>query len=411
MKKKKICRFCGADLDKTFVDLGVSPLSNSYVLDEAQAEKVYPLHVWVCSACKLVQLEEFESPQAIFHEYAYFSSYSDLWLAHAKKYTEYITDRFKLDADSYVVEIASNDGYLLQYFVEKGIPVLGIEPAKNVADVAKSKGIQTICEFFGTELAKKLAEKRRPDLLLGNNVLAHVPDINDFVNGLKLLLADNGVITMEFPHLLQLMENNEFDTIYHEHFSYFSFYVVKNIFAAHGLKIFDVEEYSTHGGSLRIFACHEENPKYTVAKRVDTLLLQEEKAGLFDTAVYGKFGERVRLTKRKLLALLIQLKNQGKTIAAYGAAAKGNTLLNYCGIGTDFVDYVVDKNPNKQNTFLPGSRIPVYAPEIIKQMQPDYVFVLPWNLRDELLEQLSYISAWGGKFIFAIPELEVVDAI
>lgn len=411
MKKQRICRFCGEDLNKTFINLGAQPLSNSYVSDERQPENIYPLHVWVCGNCKLVQLEEYETPEEIFSEYSYFSSYSDSWLKHAKEYTDYMVERFGFNDKSHVVEIASNDGYLLQYFIEKGIPVLGIEPAKNVAAVAEQKGVTTLSEFFGVSLAIKLAKKQKADLLLGNNVLAHVPDINDFVEGMHVLLADDGIITMEFPHLLQLIANNEFDTIYHEHFSYLSFSVVNQIFAVHGLKIFDVEELETHGGSLRIFACHNNLNKYDISKSVAEMLRREETACLLDMTAYTHFEKRVQQTKRDLLSLLIQLKNAGKNIVAYGAAAKGNTLLNYCGIGTDFINYVVDKNPNKQGVFLPGSRIPVLAPDIIKQTKPDYVLVLPWNLKSEIIEQLSYIKDWQGKFIFAIPHVEVINAV
>lgn len=411
MKKQRICRFCGEDLNKTFINLGAQPLSNSYVSDEKQPENIYPLHVWVCGNCKLVQLEEYETPEEIFSEYSYFSSYSDSWLKHAKEYTDYMVERFGFNDKSHVVEIASNDGYLLQYFIEKGIPVLGIEPAKNVAAVAEQKGVTTLSEFFGVALAKKLAKKQKADLLLGNNVLAHVPDINDFVEGMHVLLADDGIITMEFPHLLQLIANNEFDTIYHEHFSYLSFSVVNQIFAVHGLKIFDVEDLETHGGSLRIFACHNNLNKYGISKSVAEMLRREETACLLDMTAYTHFEKRVQQTKRDLLSLLIQLKNAGKNIVAYGAAAKGNTLLNYCGIGTDFINYVVDKNPNKQGVFLPGSRIPVLAPDIIKQTKPDYVLVLPWNLKSEITEQLNYIKDWQGKFIFAIPHVEVINAV
>ena len=411
MKKQRICRFCGEDLNKTFINLGAQPLSNSYVSDEKQPENIYPLHVWVCGNCKLVQLEEYETPEEIFSEYSYFSSYSDSWLKHAKEYTDYMVERFGFNDKSHVVEIASNDGYLLQYFIEKGFPVLGIEPAKNVAAVAEQKGVTTLSEFFGVALAKKLAKKQKADLLLGNNVLAHVPDINDFVEGMHVLLADDGIITMEFPHLLQLIANNEFDTIYHEHFSYLSFSVVNQIFAVHGLKIFDVEELETHGGSLRIFACHNNLNKYDISKSVAEMLRREETACLLDMTAYTHFEKRVQQTKRDLLSLLIQLKNAGKNIVAYGAAAKGNTLLNYCGIGTDFINYVVDKNPNKQGVFLPGSRIPVLAPDIIKQTKPDYVLVLPWNLKSEITEQLNYIKDWQGKFIFAIPHVEVINAV
>ena len=411
--KKCKCRFCGTELNKTFINLGMSPLANSYIpMDRAdEGQMTYPLHVYVCEKCFLVQLSEFESPNDIFSDYAYFSSYSTSWLKHARDYTDYMCQRFGFDSNSQVMEIASNDGYLLQYFKEKKIPVLGIEPAKNVAKVAiEEKGVPTISEFFGEACAKKLiAAGTKADLLLGNNVLAHVPDINDFISGMKLLLAENGVITMEFPHLLQLMKQNQFDTIYHEHFSYLSFITVKEMFAKHGLKMFDVQEWPTHGGSLRIFACHAENAKYPVTDNVAELEQREIQAGFKDIATYESFNEKAKQIKFALLKKLIELKEKGKTIAAYGAAAKGNTLLNYCGIGTELIDYVVDMNPHKQNTLLPGSRIPVYAPEKMQETKPDYILILPWNLKEEITKQLSYTKDWGAKFLVAIPQVEVLE--
>lgn len=408
MDKAK-CRFCGEPLNTVFVDLGMQPLSNSYVeLKNAnKGEKTYPLKTYVCDKCRLVQLQEYESPDAIFSDYAYFSSYSSSWLAHAKEYVELMTERFDLSAEKFIVEIASNDGYLLQYFNERGFKTLGIEPATNVAAEARKKGVDTLVEFFGTELATKLSKNRKADLLLGNNVLAHVPDINDFVAGMKIMLAADGVITMEFPSLLELMQKNEFDTIYHEHFSYLSFSTVKEIFASHGLRLFDVENLSTHGGSLRIYACHD-SAKYETSSNVKEQLEKEEQAGLLETVAYHAFAAQVKETKYKLLEGLIELKRAGKTIVGYGAAAKGNTLLNYCGIKNDFIDYVVDKNPHKQNTLLPGSHIPVYSPDKILATKPDYVLILPWNLRDEIMTELQYIKEWGGKFIVAIPKFEVI---
>lgn len=410
MQKVK-CRFCGQELKDTFVNLGLSPLSNSYVKKDAlnKGEYFFPLHVRVCQNCFLVQLEEYESPADIFTDYAYFSSYSDLWLAHAKKYVEMVTKRFSLTENSQVVEIASNDGYLLQYFLEKNIPVLGIEPAKNVAKVAIAKGIHTISEFFGAKLAEKLVtEKGRADLLLGNNVLAHVPDLNDFVAGLNILLNDDGVITMEFPHLLNLIAENQFDTIYHEHFSYLSLLTVQKVFATHGLRIFAVQELNTHGGSLRIFACKESCLKHQQEESVGQLLAKEIAFGLDKIDTYLDFSEKVKKVKYDLLQLLVELKNQGKTIVAYGAPAKGNTLLNYCGVKNEFLDYTVDRSPHKQGLFLPGTQIPILDPAEILQTKPDYVLILPWNLKEEIMSQLEYIRQWEAKFILPIPKVEVV---
>jgi 2-polyprenyl-3-methyl-5-hydroxy-6-metoxy-1,4-benzoquinol methylase len=389
----------------------MSPPSNAYLKADGlyAMERFYPLHAWVCEQCKLVQLEEFESPQEIFSEYAYFSSFSESWLKHAERYVEAMIGRFGFNAQSQVVEIASNDGYLLQYFKQRGVPVLGVEPAANVAKVALEKrGVPSRVEFFGTATATKMvADGVRADLLLGNNVLAHVPDINDFVGGMKVLLKPDGVITMEFPHLVRLMEQNQFDTIYHEHFSYLSFYTVERIFAKHGLKMFDVEELPTHGGSIRVFACHAEN-KRSVEKRVETMRTLERERGLEDMAAYRAFEEQVKETKRAFLEFLVQAKREKKKIVGYGAAAKGNTLLNYCGVRGDFVDYVVDKNPYKQNRFLPGTHIPVYGPERIAETKPDYVLILPWNIKDEVMEQMKGVRAWGGMFVVAIPRVTVM---
>lgn len=407
------CRFCGAGLSHTFCDLGMSPISNAYIkADDLQAmERFYPLHVYVCNECFLVQLAEFQSPDEIFSEdYAYFSSYSDSWLAHSRGYVDAVTNRFGYGAESLVMELASNDGYLLQYFVEKGVPVQGIEPASNVAAVAEEKGVPTLVRFFGVELARELvADGKRPDLLLGNNVLAHVPDINDFVGGMKIVLKEDGVITMEFPHLLQLMRHNQFDTIYHEHFSYLSFTTVERIFASHGLTLFDVEELWTHGGSIRIYAGHAEDAGKTVSPRVAEMKRQEEAFGLYELPVYLAFQPKVQATKRKLLTFILEAREQGKTISGYGAPAKGNTLLNYCGLGTDLIDFTVDRSPHKQGLYLPGTHIPIRHPEAVMLHKPDYLLILPWNIRDEVMDQMTAIRRWGGKFVVPIPEVEILD--
>ena len=406
MTPKTKCRFCEAEVAQTFVDLGMSPLCESYVSRDRlnQMEPFYPLHVKVCSHCFLVQLEEYVAPENIFSDYAYFSSYSDSWLAHARAYTDKMIERFGFDQDSFVVELASNDGYLLQYFVDRNIPVLGIEPAANVAVVAEEKGVPTLVKFFGRELAMELAEEgRKADLILGNNVLAQVPDLNSFVAGMKILLKPDGVITLEFPHLLRLVAENQFDTIYHEHFSYFSFLTTDHIFRAHGMKLFDVEEISTHGGSLRVYGCHQEDGSKPVSSKVMALLEREKVAGCDRLEYYASFGEQVEKTKYQLLEFLIQAKKSGKTIAGYGAPGKGNTLLNYCGIRTDFIDYTVDRSPHKQGKFLPGTHIPIYHPDRITETRPDYVFILPWNLKDEIMKQMAHIRGWGGQFFVPIP--------
>lgn len=404
------CRFCNAVLTETLVDLGMSPLCESFLTAEQlnQMEPFYPLHVYVCSECFLVQLEEYVSPEKIFTHYAYFSSYSDTWLDHARRYSEMVIDRFHLTAESFVVEVASNDGYLLQNFVKAGIPVLGIEPAVNVAEAALKKGVSTLIAFFSEDTARNLiANGRAADLIIGNNVLAQVPALNDFVVGLKIMLAPNGVITLEFPHLYQLMAGNQFDTIYHEHFSYFSFYSAKNIFEKHELEIFDVEELSTHGGSLRLFLHHAGDNSHKVSEQVGKLSQQELINGVNKLQTYSNFGENVKQTKRKLLEFLITAKREGKKIAGYGAPGKGNTLLNYCGIRTDFLDYTVDRSPFKQGKFLPGTHIPIYPPEHINETRPDYVLILPWNLKDEIIKQMAFIREWGGKFVVPIPELKI----
>lgn len=405
-----LCRHCTAPLQVSFCDLGMSPLANSYVAAEraAFAESFYPLHAFVCGDCFLVQLQEFESPQHIFGDYLYFSSYSTSWLQHAERYVQQVSERFALGAGHQVMEIASNDGYLLQYFQARGIPVLGIEPAANVAAVAVAKGIPSIVEFFGTALASRLvAQGTRPDLIVGNNVLAHVPDLNDFVRGLKLALAERGLITLEFPHLLRLMQHNQFDTIYHEHFSYLSLLTVERVFRAHGLRVFDVEQLSTHGGSLRIYATHVDGSPHAEHPRVSELRAEEASAGLASLEAYTRFELQVQRTKRRLLSFLLDAKEQGKRVAAYGAPAKGNTLLNYCGVRTDLIDYTVDMSPHKQGRLLPGTRIPIFAPSKITETKPDYLLVLPWNLRPEITAQMAEIRGWGGRFVFPIPTLEI----
>ncbi|BAY92358.1 MULTISPECIES: class I SAM-dependent methyltransferase [unclassified Tolypothrix] len=404
------CLFCGTGLRHTFVDLGMSPPCESYrsLKQLNEVEPFYPLHAYVCENCLLVQLQEYVSPENIFSDYAYFSSYSDSWLKHAKNYVDLVVERFQLNQQSQVIEIASNDGYLLQYFVEKNIPALGIEPAANVAEVAIKKGIPTVVKFFGQETAKEqVAKGVKADLLLGNNVLAHTPYLNDFVKGMKIILKPQGVITMEFPHLMRLIDENQFDTIYHEHFSYFSFLTVEKIFATHGLTIFDVQELKSHGGSLRIYARHTEDDSQPVSEQVIELKAREEAAGFHKLEYYFSFGEKVKETKRKLLDFLIQAKREGKSIAGYGAPGKGNTLLNYCGIRTDFLDYTVDRSPYKQGQFLPGTHIPIFHPDKIQETKPDYVLILPWNLKDEIMSQIAYIRDWGGKFVVPIPEVQI----
>jgi SAM-dependent methyltransferase len=405
------CRFCGTALRHTFVDLGMSPLCQTHIEPHQlnHMEPFYPLRVWLCHGCFLVQLEEYVSPKDIFTEYAYFSSYSDSWVAHAKRYVDAVTARFGLDRSKKIMEIASNDGYLLQHFVQKEIPVLGIEPAANVAKVAVEKGIPTTVKFFGIATAKEIvAEHGHADLLLGNNVLAHVPNINDFVGGMKILLRPDGVITMEFPHLFRLMAENQFDTIYHEHFSYLSFYSVEKVFGAHGLTLFDVEEIPTHGGSLRIYARHAEDSAKPMSERAKQLRERELRDGVTRIETYSSFAERVKETKRAILDFLIRAKRAGKTVVGYGAPGKGNTLLNYCGIRQDFLDYTVDRSPHKQGRYTPGTRLPICDPEKIRETRPDYVFILPWNLKDEITSQMAYIRDWGGKFVIPIPEVKVL---
>jgi SAM-dependent methyltransferase len=404
------CRFCGAPVEAVFADLGMSPLANSYLPPEraGSMEPFYPLRALVCGNCFLVQLEEFETPQHIFSDYAYFSSYSSSWLDHSNRYSQLMIERLGLDGSSHVVEIASNDGYLLQYFHERGISVLGIEPAANVAKVALQKGIPTLVEFFGQETAASLAGESAADLMLGNNVLAHVPDLNDFVSGMGILLKQGGVITMEFPHLMSLMHDNQWDTIYHEHFSYFSFLTVSRVFEAHGLRLFDVEELPTHGGSLRIYGCHADDAEKPESAAAAELRERERAAGYERLDTYLDYERRVEQDKRQILSFLIDLKQQGRRIAGYGAPAKGNTLLNYCGIGRDFIDYTCDLNPHKQGHFLPGSHIPIRSPDVLREDKPDVVLILPWNLKDEIIEQLNFIREWGGHFAARTPALTLL---
>ena len=404
------CRLCGSPLTETFADLGLSPLANSYVAPErvSQKENFYPLHVFVCSQCLLVQLDQFEEPEKIFSDYLYFSSFSDSWLAHCRAYAEGMVSRLGLNPGSQVVEVASNDGYLLQYFVATGIPVLGVEPAANVAQTAIAKGVPTEVAFFGSETAKRLHDRGvAADLIVANNVLAHVPALTDFVDGLRILLAPGGTITIECPHLLRLVAQNQFDTIYHEHFSYFSLLVLEKVFATQRLRIVDVEELSTHGGSLRVYVRHaasEDQP----SPAVFDLLARERNAGFDQLETYQRFGAQVVQTKCDVLSFFVGAHNAGKTVVGYGAPAKGNTLLNYCGIGPELMPFTVDRSPHKQGLYLPGTRIPIRAPEDLVAAQPDYVFILPWNLRSEIMDQMAVVKSWGGRFVVPIPELAIL---
>lgn len=407
------CRLCGANLTRTFVDLGMSPPCESFRPAEEldHAEVYYPLHVLVCDQCFLVQLKEYVSPEEIFTEYAYFSSYSTSWVAHAKAYCEAITKRLGLGPDSLVVELASNDGYLLQHFGPLGVPVLGVEPAVNVARVAVDKGIPTRVDFFGVRLARELVEEgRQADVIAGNNVLAQVPDLNDFVAGIKLLLKPAGVVTLEFPHLEKLMEENQFDTIYHEHFSYFSLVTIIEMARRHGLKVIDVEELPTHGGSLRVYLAHADGPRET-APSVGVLLAREKDKGFDRIETYLAFSKRAIRAKHDLLAFLISAKNEGKRICGYGAPGKGNTLLNYCGIGTDFLDFTVDRNPYKHGRYTPGMHIPILPVEAIDEAKPGLILILPWNLKDEIAAQMHHVAAWGAKFVVPIPFVTVIDPV
>lgn len=404
------CRFCSAPLEHTFCDLGRSPLSNSYLTAEQlkSREPIYPLHVYVCGSCYLVQIKEYASPEHIFGDYAYFSSYSDTWLEHVRAYADMARERFRLNDSSLVVELASNDGYLLQHFGSAGVPVLGVEPARNVAAVARERGVPTIAEFFGYAVASRLtAEGRSANLVIANNVLAHVPDLNDFVSGIKKILKPSGTVTLEFPHLLELIEQGEFDTIYHEHFSYFSFFCLEKVLAAHGLAAFDVEILTTHGGSLRVYCSHQESGRIA-SPAVTSLRTRERAAGLHSLTAYAGLDTKARRVREQLLAFLTDAKQQKKTVVGYGAPAKGNTLLNFCGVGAELLQYTVDRSPHKQGRFLPGSHIPIHAPERILQTRPDYVLILPWNIKEEIVSQMRAIRDWGGRFVVPIPGLTVL---
>jgi len=404
------CRFCNESLKHVFLDLGKSPLANSFLKKEMlnKSEQFFPLCVYVCDKCFLVQLPEYENPENIFGNYAYFSSYSDTWLKHAENYVNQMLNRFSFDKNNLVIEIASNDGYLLQYFKKKGIPILGIEPAANIVKIAEQKGIPTIVKFFGVKTANDLIKEGiQADLIIGNNVLAHVPNLKDFVRGMKILLNANGIITLEFPHLLKLIQQYQFDTIYHEHFSYFSLLTVQKIFSALGLTIFDVEELPTHGGSLRIYVKHSDFNDHPMTERVSMLITKEHQFGLENISTYTNFPIKVKEVKKKLREFFILAKNKGKKIVGYGAAAKGNTLLNYCEIGIDLIDYVVDRNPYKQGLFLPGTHIPIKDPKEVQKTKPDYLVIMPWNLKDEIMKQMSLIRKWEGKFVIPIPEVKV----
>jgi SAM-dependent methyltransferase len=406
------CRFCGARLELTVVDLGMSPLCESFLRPDQirQMEPFFPLHVFACERCYLVQLESFVPPDEIFTEYAYFSAYSTAWVEHARQYVEMIVERLRLGPEALVVELASNDGYLLQHFVGTGIPILGIDPAANVAEAAEQRGVPTLVAFFGRETAQRLVDEgKRASLIVGNNVLAQVPDLNDFVAGIKVLLAPSGVATVEFPHLGRLIEGNQFDTIYHEHFSYFSLYTTERVFAAHGMTVFDVDELPTHGGSLRVYARHAEDETKPVTGRVEALRRQELDDGVNRLDYYRSFGQQVISTKHRLLEFLIAAKAEGRSVAGYGAPGKGNTLLNYCGIRTDFLDYTVDRNPYKQGRYLPGTHIPILHPDRLRETRPDYVLILPWNLADEIVRQLAFVREWGGRFVVPIPKVQVVS--
>jgi SAM-dependent methyltransferase len=407
------CRFCSLELSHTVVDLGMSPMANSYLKpgELGAGEHFYPLRAYVCGACKLVQLEEFETPDKIFSaDYAYFSSYSDSWLQHARRYVDEMTARFGLGVQSKVVEIACNDGYLLRWFKAKGVPVMGVDPAANCADEARALGIDVAVKFFGSETARELeAAGHKADLMVANNVVAHVPDLNDFIRGFRILLKPSGVVTFEFHHVLNLLKHNQFDTIYHEHFSYYSLSTFSLILEHHGLQVFDAEELSTHGGSLRVYAQHADTGARAVGPRVEEVLARERDFGLDQLEPYLAFNQRVKAMKRRFVRFLIDAKEAGKRIVAYGAPAKGNTLLNYAGVRTDFIDFTVDMNPHKQDRFLPGTHIPILAPEAITRYRPDYVLILPWNIRDEIMRQMAHIREWGGAFLLLIPEVKVVE--
>jgi len=409
--KRTVCRSCGTPLTRSVVDLGAQPPCNSIVAPEHfnLAEPIYPLHAMVCAECLLVQLDTDVSPDSIYSEYSYFSSFSDSWLKHAEHFAETMTQRLELDGSKQIVELASNDGYLLQFFVRKGFRAYGIDPAANVTRVAEERGVPTVVAFFGVDTATELARNgKRADLIIANNVFGHIPDINDFVGGMRILLKFGGTITIEIPHLMRLMEFNQFDTIYHEHYCYHTLHADQQIFSRHGLRLYDVEELPTHGGSTRMSVCHDNDPRPT-SERVRNLMRIERERGLDRPETYAAFGERVKETKRKLLSFLIEAKRAGKSIVGYGAPGKGNTLINYCGIRQDFIDYVVDRNPYKQGKFLPGSRIPIFGPEKIDETKPDYVLILPWNIKDEVMDQMAHVRGWGAKFVVPIPQVTVLD--
>jgi hypothetical protein len=413
IKSVSTCRFCGYPLEHIFADLGVQPFCESYLAaeDQNKMEPFYAIRAYFCNNCLLVQLEESMTPKELFSNYAYFSSHSMGWMKHIESYSEMITAKLNLNDKSQVVEIGSNDGYLLQFFARSGIPVIGVEPAGNVAEESIKKGIPTLVNFFDKATCEKLiGQNKQADLIVGNNILAQVPDLNGFVENLRNLLKPTGIITIEFHHIMKLINNSQFDTISHERFSYFSFRVVEKIFASHALKIFDVEEIPTHGGSLRIYACHIEDKSKLISTHIAELLKKEDDNGLNKADTYIAFNEKVKKTKRGILAYLIELKNKSKSIVGYGAHAEANTLLNFCGIRSDFLDYTADRNPYKQGKFLGGTRIPIYHPDKIKETKPDYVFILPWAIKGELMSQMAYIGEWGGKFIVPIPELTVYDS-
>ncbi|MBK1703177.1 methyltransferase domain-containing protein [Halochromatium glycolicum] len=404
------CKFCDTKLEHTFVDLGLGPLVDAYVDADAldRMEPFFPLHAYVCHQCFLVQLPPAVRPDEMFIDYPYFSSVSTSWLEHARRYADEAIKQFGLGSTSRVKEIASNDGYLLQYFHAAGIPVLGIEPAANVAEIANAKGIPTVSRFFGLTTAEEVrTEHGAADLLIGNNVLAHVPERNDFIAGLKHLLAEDGVLTMEFPHLLRTMQENQFDQVFHEHFSYLSLVTVERMFSAHGLALFDVAELPTHGGSLRIYARHAERSEPAATPRLDALRAREQRFGLEDVVTYANFAERPKQVKHGLLTFLLKAKHEGKSVVGYGAAGKAAVLLNFCGIGVDFLDFIADLSPHKQGKYMPGVRIPIEPPEAIDKAKPDYVLILSWNLKDEIMQQLSHIRDWGGQFVLPIPETRI----
>ena len=407
MKQSK-CRLCSSDLEHVILDLGLTPLSNSFLKIKSEKESVFPLKVYFCTNCFLVQIQEYENPEKIFLNYPYFSSYSETWLEHCKNYVNMVIEKFGFDKNNLVVEIASNDGYLLQFFKKANIKILGIEPAFNIAKIAEEKGIPTITKFFGEDLAKKLVnEGKKADLVIGNNVLAHVPNLNDFISGLNILTHTNGIITLEFPHLLKLLQNNQFDTIYHEHFSYFSLITLEKLFSRHGLVIFDVDELTTHGGSLRIYLKHIDNNQHPISPKVKKLQNIEMESGLTQLKTYENFAVNVNQVKKQLQQFCMDAKNKNKKIIGYGAPAKGNTLLNYCQINNELIEYTVDVNPYKQGLFLPGTKIPIKSPEVIRKDKPDYILILPWNLKDEIMNQHRYISEWGGRFVIPIPEVKI----